>query len=459
LKKTAFISFILFFSNIYGQNSLNIEFLDNWSDNTLISNSSGVRYSDCIGFERNGIEYAAIGSTEGIHFFKLTEENRLNEVDFIQGGLSATSVYTRDLKIYDDYLFAVCDQGGGLQVIDLTFLPDSAVMVMQNDSTFAQVHNLFLDNENALMYACSINPKVGGILQGEIPLQVYSIADPLNPVLVYSGPAGLNEVHDAHVRNSIAYLNCGFDGLRVYDFTNPSAPILLQNLNIYPNQGFNHQGWMSPNGRTYIFSDETLGSRLKKCEVNVDNTVTIKTQFGTNFNENSVAHNVVLTNDFAFVAYYNEGLRIYDSRYSLPKEIAFYDTYLQESNFKLNGVWGIYAEYSSGRIIISDRQSGLFLLNFDRPIFTSNNNTAFTLYPNPAESAENLVFKLNDSEISSFTATVIDCKGKKLFSESFNNQNYAVIQSRLSQGAYFVQLVYLDQWGDEIKTTKKLIVQ
>jgi len=431
--------------------------LDNWQDNSLIANSSENRYSDCVGYKINGKEYASIGSTEGIHFFEISNENKLNEIDFIQGGLSATSVYTRDLKVYGNYLYAVCDEGGGMQIIDLSYLPDSANLISTNDSTFAQVHNLFFDTDNALMYACDVTQTFASSTQ-TYPMQVYSVANPLSPTLLYSGPTGISDVHDAFVKNNIAYLNCGFDGVRVYDFSNPSSPVLLQNINIYPNQGFNHQGWLTPNGQTYIFTDETPGSRIVKCEVANDNTITIRTRFGTNIENNSVAHNVHLTNEFAFVSYYNEGLRIFDIRYSQPQEIAFYDTYLQESNFKLNGVWGVYAGFSSERIIISDRISGLYLMDFDRSIFAGNNSKPFIVYPNPALTGENITIKLNDDEINSFTATIYNSIGQKIHSESFSEQNYGQLKIDVSAGLYSVQIIYTDKWEEEIKVVKKLII-
>ena len=75
------------------------------------------------------------------------------------------------------------------------------------------------------------------------------------------------------------------------------------------------------------------------------------------------AHNVQITNDLAFVSYYNAGLRIYDLRMNPPVEVGAYDTYLlpDAQNFTMWGAWGVYALYSSKRIILSDRNNGLFL--------------------------------------------------------------------------------------------------
>ena len=59
-----FLSPILFFPwIILSQDYSNITLLDNWHEDTILSNSSLVRYSGCWGFNVNGNNYAVIGST------------------------------------------------------------------------------------------------------------------------------------------------------------------------------------------------------------------------------------------------------------------------------------------------------------------------------------------------------------------------------------------------------------
>ncbi len=456
-----FILIFLFFissSIVLGQNSLNVDLIDHWHSDTIITNSSEARYSDCWGYEKDGVEYAFIGSTEGVHFFKIIND-RFIPVDFIQGRFSSTSVVHRDLKVHNNYLYTTSDEGfSSLQIIDLSYLPDSAVLVAENDTTFARVHNLFIDHENELLFACLITPKANGNLLSQKSMEVFSIANPEQPTLVYSGPTDIPEVHDVYVRNSIAYLNCGFDGLRVYDFSNPSSPIFLQNLNIYQDQGYNHQGWMSPNGKTYVFGDETNGKRLKMCSIDDNHLVSINKRFGTNIENGSVPHNIVLTDRFAFVAYYNEGFRVFDLNNPFIKEIAHYDTYPQSHSYKLNGAWGVFAGYSSGRILISDRQNGLFLFDFNKELFSTNTNTSISISPNPISSGEKLKIRLTGRKINSFKVKVVDTKGKNLFEQSFEKANAGIIPISLSKGFYFVEIEYTNYLGDVIRESKRLVV-
>lgn len=443
----------------FAQESKNITYLDNWQDPSLLSNSSKVRYNDVWGYTQNNEEFAFIGTTEGIQAFSIDlHSGKLTPIDSIQGKFVNAGVVHRDLKTYGHYLYTVCDEGiSSLQVIDLQYLPDSLHLANEIEGTFGRVHNLFIDSANALLYACSVTPEVGGSLQSLIPMQVYNLNDPLNPVLEYEGPNDIPEVHDAYVRNNIAYLNCGFDGLRVYDFSTPSSPIFIQNLTFYQDQGYNHQGWMSPDGNVYVFGDETNGKRLKKCSVKNDHTLTNLKQFGSNWEEGSVAHNIMMDNSFAYVAYYNEGLRVFDIRSTLPKEVAFYDTYPDDSPFKMFGAWGVYTELPSGKILVSDRNYGLFVLEFDRHVFELRMDE-FTIYPNPVLAGETLTIRMEE-EINDFDVQLIDLNGKILSSTSYKDQNYGLLHlDQVSRGLYQMQITFENYLGETEVRKGKLIV-
>lgn len=441
------------------QQSLNVALLDSWKDGSIVGASDSLKYSDCWGYMDNSGEYAMLGSTEGVHFFQITDENKLLLKDFVPGKYAHPSVIHRDIKTFRNYAFLVCDEGpSSLQIVDLSPLPDSVHVVYENDTAFTRVHNIFIDEPNELLYACLIQPSQNGTLLPLISMQVYSISDVLNPVLVYEGPTDIPEVHDAYVRDNIAYLNCGFDGVRVYDFSNPSAPVFLQNLNFYLDQGYNHQGWLSPDGSKYVFGDETNGLKLKSCSV-ANNQITIQGQVGTNSNNGSVPHNVMISNEFAFVAYYNEGLRIYDIRHKLPREIAHYDTYPEEEAlFKMNGAWGMYADLPSERLLVSDRKHGLFLLDFDRSIFKDPIPTDYSVYPNPVLENGKITIRMEAEEQSGFTAQLFDVSGRLVKEQSVVAYNYLTMQAPPTSGIYTLRITFASEDTAEIAFEKKIVV-
>ncbi|MEY3236335.1 MAG: hypothetical protein RI883_436 [Bacteroidota bacterium] len=459
--KRIILFFCLFYSILLqAQEQKNITFLDNWSEDTLVTNTSLVRYSGCWGFTRDSIEYAIIGSTEGTHFFKLSTENKLIQCGFVEGKFNSSQVIHREFKTFGNYAYSICDEGNSsLQIIDLSYLPDSVVKVADiQNVNFGKVHNLTIDTANALLYACLVTPIVAGNPLSMVPLRVFSLANPINPVLLWEGPSDIPTVHDCYVRDNIAILNCGDEGLRVYDFTNPSSPSYINNLTFYQDQGYNHQGWLSPNGMTYIFADETNGKRVKKCTVGSNYTIQVESYFGTNYDNNSVPHNIMCTDQFAFVAYYNEGLRIFDIR-NTPVEVASYDTYPTSSNFKMNGAWGVFSNYNSGRIIVSDRQNGLFLFHFDQSIFMNEAADEFSVYPNPASKNGKFIVRSANDAIAEFTVKIYTTAGDLVWSESISNQSFGYFNSPESAGLYTLKIEYVNYLGEKEIIVRKLISQ
>jgi len=441
--------------NIQAQTSLNMELLDRWSEDSLINNTTLVRYSDCFGFVWKGQEYAVAGSTEGTHVFLITDDHTFVPKGFIKGRYSNTAVYHRDYATYQHYLYAVCDEGvSDLQIIDFQYLPDSIHLAAEDSLLFGRVHNIFIDTIQAKLYSC-IHRSTVNTQTIDAAMKIFSLANPLQLTELWSGPDDIPEVHDCYVRNGKALLNCGFDGLRVYDFTNTNSPQFLDSKGFYNDQGYNHQGWLTPNGTTYLFADETNGTRIKKCSFN-GSIVTIKQLFGTNYQNGSVPHNIMATDTFAFVAYYNEGVRVFDLRYNPPLEIAHYDTYPDDHLFKLNGNWGIYSLLPSKRLLAMDRQYGLFLLDFKRDAFKAlAEEESSVLYPNPFQTGELITVRLPYS-ISTFSWELFDNNGRMIHQGTINDQNYLELQPMLATGIYQLRLTYFNYLNDEIRETLKI---
>ncbi len=259
----------------------NVTLLDHWSDSTLISNSSLVRYSGCYSFSKDGHDYAVIGTTEGLHIFEITTDNSLTFIDSIKGNYISSQAITREYAHYNDFLYAIGDEGdASLQIIDLSNLPDSVNLVSEiQDERVGKAHSIYIDSSRALMYLCLVTPIVNGIETSMIPLRVYSLENPLSPSTIFSGFDDLSEVHDFEFKESVGILNCGFQGIRVYDFSIPEAPIYLNNLEFYQEQGYNHQGSLSEDGSIYVFADETPGTRIKKSAVSVTNGLQVQQLF------------------------------------------------------------------------------------------------------------------------------------------------------------------------------------
>jgi choice-of-anchor B domain-containing protein len=454
---------IIFFKS-FSQEIKNCYLLDNWQSDTILTNSTKVRYSGCWGFTKNEKEYAVIGSTEGHHIFQLTEADTFGFIDFIPGRFISSQAITREYKTYKNYLYASGDEGdGSLQIIDLSYLPDSVSLVRDiQNSEIGKIHNLFIDTSNALLYTCSVTPYLNGQELSLVPLKVFSLQDPLNPTIVWQGPDDLFEVHDIFIRDNLAILNCGYEGIRVYDFSQPNQPVYKSNFSIYQDQGYNHQGWLCPDNKTYVFADETAGTKIKKATLNSDFSLSINSLFGVkNEPYDKTAHNIQCTNEFAFVAYYNDGLRIFDLRSNPPTEVAYYDTHQDEpgNTFSMWGAWGIYAFLPSKRILVSDRISGLFLFDFDRELFSKlPPSEELVVFPNPCSSAEACTFSI-PQDATDPKLRIIDMFGKIIWTVDFVNKSVVTLDKNLSSGMYCVEFEFTNYLNERQTKLKKLLIK
>jgi hypothetical protein len=329
------------------------------------------------------------------------------------------------------------------------------------DDIIGKIHTIFIDTTNALLYACSVTPILNGQEMSLVPLKVFSLQDPLNPIELWQGPEDIPEVHDVFVRNNLAILNCGYNGIRIYDFSNPSQPNYLSNLTFYQEQGYNHQGWLCPDNQTYIFADETAGTRIKKAKLNSDFSLTIQNLFGTeNIPYDKTPHNIHCTNEFAFVAYYNDGLRVFDLRTNPPIEIAHYDTHQDETGntFSMWGAWGVNAFLPSERILISDRNSGFYLFNFNRTLFSQiEPKDSILLFPNPvsANQSSNLILP---NYMTNSIVKIYDLSGKIIWESKISNSSIVTLDHNLSSGMYCVLVEYSNYLNErEIQITKLII--
>jgi hypothetical protein len=247
-------------------------------------------------------------------------------------------------------------------------------------------------------------------------------------------------------------LNAGFSGLYIYNFSG-AVPVELGILDFYPNQGYNHSGWLTKNRKKYVFIDETEGKKVKICNSESLIDIEVSSLYGTKDYEDYVAHNVQIVNEFAFISYYNEGLRIVDIKTNKPKEVGFYDTFHQSTDYKLNGAWGVFVFEKKELILVSDRQNGLFLCHFPIQLYRNLNNTTITSNTPFIDENSKIIYKSDDT--NPLTFSIYDIAGHQVYLKEALN-DWINIPLTLSSGGY----VYLiqDYFGDTVSQGKFVIV-
>jgi choice-of-anchor B domain-containing protein len=348
----------------------------------------------------------------------------LTQVAKETGAFGGYTVVHRDMKTYQNYLYSVCDEGTStLQIFDTKYLPDSLHKVYDSNALFTICHNIFIDTIAAKMYACGAN---------NLGMKVLGLSDPENPTLL-TDFNNVAYVHDAFVANDTAFLNCGADGLHVYDFSG-GTPVQIGLIDFYFNQGYNHSGWMSPSKELYAFIDESEGTKIKLCELGDYGLIQINELFAADEYSDHIPHNVVLLNKTAFVSYYNLGLRIYDVSQKPIKEIAHYDTFTDETNYKQNGAWGVVLIEDRNQVLIADRQNGIFLFSVPIDILESD-QLGTVVTSNPFIDENSMILPKDYFQEDGLQFSVFALDGSRVyFQEALIN--WIEIPLSLSAGAY-----------------------
>tara|TARA_X000000950_G_scaffold107469_4_gene135418 strand:+ start:5416 stop:6753 length:1338 start_codon:yes stop_codon:yes gene_type:complete len=412
-------------------NSQEANLIYNWNDTSLVGSwAYDNTFNEIWGFEISNHEFAVIGSTAGTHIFDVSNVQNIYETAFIAGAYTGGGVIHRDYHDFDGYLYAVCDEGSSstLQIIDISNLPYSFNVVYDDNALFNKAHNIFIDTSTAKLYACASNNA----------MDVYSLANPVLPVLINElNDPTIGHVHDAYVRNDTAYLNCGNDGFRVFDYSNVNSisnqPNLLVSLTSYPDAGYNHSGWLNNSGDIYAMQDENHGYDIKILDLSDFTNISVISVFNSGVDANSMAHNAIIKDNLLYVAYYHDGLRVYDiSNPNTPIEVCYYDTYGPNNHISYRGAWGVYPYLSSGNILVSDMQTGLYIFKCDATSNLETKKINEIIFPNPVKN----YFSLPDE--SDGILTIYDLNGKILFQADIIKEQ--IFNISLNDGLYIYKI-------------------
>lgn len=320
----------------------------------------------------SGREYATIGVRNGTAIVEITNPT----VPIVRAHIPGPNSLWHENVVLGDYCYSVTEGGGGIQVIDLRNIDFGVATLV---ATYAgnglnNIHTIQADPTTNRLF-------VNGSNRG------FLVLDASNPTaLVEIGRWTTKYVHDCVIRNftsgpnagkQIAYLCCGTAGLYIVDITIPANMGLPQNqkgiLNYYPGQNGNfycHSGSLTPDGRYLMVNDEfdenkSITPSCTTVVVDVSNidVPVVANRFTSGVN--TIDHNSHLRDGFLFLSAYKAGVRVYDAR-NVPalSEVGYFDSFPSATNSAgYEGDWGVFAGFPSGNIVISDMNSGLFVLD------------------------------------------------------------------------------------------------
>lgn len=321
--------------------------------------------SNIWGYAANGREYALVGTCYGMSIVDITDPATPAEIAVIPG---PGSIW-REIKTWDHYAYVVTEGGGGLTIVDLQNLPAPNVpythFQVTPEDTITNAHTLFID-ENGICYLFGATGFLSG--QGYVALDLS--ADPMNPQ--YLGRFGDFYIHDAFVRGDTMYAGAILEGFAaIMDVSDKQNPVVLSTT--YTPGYFTHNVWPNNDASLMYTTDEISSAYVASYDISDPTFPVFKGSVRSKPGSMAVPHNVhVVNNNWLAVSYYTHGVVLIDAhRPTNPVITGYYDTYPASDGAGFLGNWGVYPYLPSGNWILSDIQTGLWILkpNYQRAAY------------------------------------------------------------------------------------------
>ena len=304
----------------------------------------------------NGTEYALLGVETGTSIISLADPYNPVQCAFIPAPISIW----RELKVHSHYAYVATDNTGqGLQIIDLNQLPDTAILVNTLNTYFNNAHDLLIDDG-----FCYV---VGG--SGGGGMRILDLSNPVIPVLTdYYTTSGY--IHDIYIWNDTVVAACGSSQeYHLVDVTDKFNAELISESQTLPGI-YAHSGWMTEDKRYFFGTEEFNVLDMTVWDLQ-DRTTWDLIVPSWGLTNNSIIHNLYIKGNFAHISYYTSGYVVLDISDPTDPQIAGqYDTYPLNNGGTYNGAWGVYPYLPSGNIIVSDINTGLYVLRFDGEVQT-----------------------------------------------------------------------------------------
>ncbi|MEJ2130451.1 MAG: choice-of-anchor B family protein [Gammaproteobacteria bacterium] len=325
----------------------------------------------------SGREYALVGLFDRTAFVDLSDPHNPRVVGFMMSASGGSP--WRDIKVIGDFAYVVADgvANHGIQIIDLTRLraiasPPETLLPDLVYAGFDDAHNIVANADLGLVYATGTNTCNGG-------LHVVDVNDPMAPTFLgcFSG----EYVHDAqcvvyagpdpdHQGKDICF-GSDEDFFTIIDMADKQAPVVLDH-SVRADHDYVHQGWLTEDQRYFLLGDEADEvNRGRNTTTYVYDVADLDAMVLVGLFTNTTAsidHNLYVLGNHVFEANYTSGLRILRiGNLALNElvEIASFDTVASTDARGFVGAWTAFPFFASGIVVVSDADTGLYVLEPD----------------------------------------------------------------------------------------------
>ena len=214
----------------------------------------GQTLANICGYTQDGREYALLGASKGMIIVDITNPDMPQQIVQIPG----PDNLWKEIKTYDHYAYVTSEGGQGLQIVDLSNLPNSTLNshfytgdgVIQGGMD--KIHALHIDVKKGYLYTFG-----GDLFQGGAKILDLN-TDPYNPSYVGKYDQ-LGYVHDGFAENDTLYAAHIYTGiLAVVDMADKSNPKVLGTATT-PGH-FTHNAWLLDDHKHILTTDEEFAS-------------------------------------------------------------------------------------------------------------------------------------------------------------------------------------------------------
>jgi hypothetical protein len=354
-----------------------------------------------VGSDRNGGGMSIFSiSNAGIPLFEHEYEGVLDG-DFGNdptGTVGFEGEQMEDVEVYDGLGFFSSDvstsSGTGVDIVDLAIPTDPIRLSRVNGSLCSaagcghnKVHTLSV-SEGYLYTADNATDtiKIVDVRVPEIPVVVKSLelfTDPTDPTGIASHEVVVrnDRLYIASKRNSTPTANGYF---HIYDVSDPENPVRLKE---FLSGGSSHTAMPSIDGNTLVIAEERLNGNVLIYDISAiddpddpDPLPPPKILNRSNVCHNGncldahTPHHVHMHGNLMFITWYEAGLTVFNiANPANPVFVGAFDTFpggppdgsdaCSGSTGNCSGAWGVDLSLGLDRVLISDRQRGLIVVN------------------------------------------------------------------------------------------------
>ncbi len=290
-----------------------------------------------------GNEYALVGTSQGLSIVEVTHPHKPVQRFFVPGPTNNW----REVKTWNGFAYVGSEaQNSGITIVDLRRLPDTIFWKVWfgpgEDTLIRRSHTVACADDHLYIF--------GGTQQGTV---ICDISDPWNPVVRSITPSPY--VHDGYIRNDTLWASEIYAGrFSVFDVSDKTKPTRLA---VQPTPGaFNHNSWLSDDGRFLFTTDERPNAPLAGFDVSDLSDIRLLDTYYPSQLPTQEVHNVRVWGGYLVNPSYGGQLTIVDAHRP--------DNLIEVAHIRLGNslVWDASPYLPSGNIIATARNEGLFVL-------------------------------------------------------------------------------------------------